>query len=171
MKHIHALALLVVFGVLPVFGQAAPQTDSQTLQALLAEVRALHNDVRLGQASQILLTELGLQQTQVNRAVQKRDDSKAKLSQAQTTRKQVADMVTILEDHPETVADAARKDEIAQMQTNYKSQLGALKSMEDDASNSLQDAETALRKEQETLGNIQAQLDAVMKQLQPAARP
>ena len=35
----------------------------------------------------------------------------------------------------------------------------------------LLDADTALRKEQDALDNIQAQLDAVVKQLQPAARP
>ena len=67
------LAAAVVAGVLGCgvgFGQTPTQTDSQTLQAILVEMRGLHNDVRMSQTTQILLTELEVQQTAVTRAMQ-----------------------------------------------------------------------------------------------------
>ena len=63
MKHAATFVLLGIIGVLPGFGQATAQADSQTLQAILVEIRGLHNDVRLSETTQILLTELEMQQT------------------------------------------------------------------------------------------------------------
>ncbi len=62
------LSLLAAMALLPLPGLAQPN-ESETLNSILAEVRALHADVRLSQTSQILLAELQLQQSHVNAAV------------------------------------------------------------------------------------------------------
>ena len=51
---------------------------------------------------------------------------------------------------------------------NLKSTLTSLKKQEQDTANDLQDAETALAKEQSTLNGIKDQLDNIVKKLQPA---
>jgi len=71
----------------PVFGQST-STDSQTLQALLAEVRKLRHDLQsttiAAQRAQILLYRLQGQEAAVARASQKLDDSRARLIETQS---------------------------------------------------------------------------------------
>src|SRR5881396_1039827 len=73
----------------PVFGQSTA-TDSQTLQALLAEVRQLHHDLQTttvaAQRAQILLYRLQGQEVIVARASQRLDDARAKLAEIQSNR-------------------------------------------------------------------------------------
>jgi DNA repair exonuclease SbcCD ATPase subunit len=75
------------------FGQTS-STDSQTLQALLAEVRQLRQDLQnitvAAQRAQILVYRLQLQQAAVARASQRLDDARSKLEAAQANRKKVA---------------------------------------------------------------------------------
>ena len=158
MKYMLTFALLGILSAAPAPGQTT-QTDSQTLQAILTEMRAIHNDVRLSQTTQILLAELQMQQNATNRATERRDDVRTKLT-AQLTQFQAGADATI---------DATRKQQFTDMQANLKIALTNLKSQEQDRSSELQDAETALRKEQQTLAGIQAQLDDVVKKLQPAS--
>jgi hypothetical protein len=167
-----AFALLGILGALPGFAQTnqtgqPAQTDSQTLQAILVEIRGLHNDVRLSETTQILLTELEVQQTAVNRAMQKRDNLKQNMAQAETQQKAIEGELARFDDTASTM-DPAQKKQMAQMQENYKTQITMWKSQEQQRGNDLADAENALRKEQDALSNIQDQLDAVVKKLQPA---
>jgi hypothetical protein len=171
MKHAATFALLAVFSVLPGIGQTPTQTDSQTLEAILVEMRGLHNDVRLSQTTQILLTELEVQQTQVNRAMQKRDDAKTKVTQLQENQKNIAAQLARFDDNASATTDPQQKQQFTQMQDQLKLQMTMLKSQEQDRANDLQDAETALRREQDTLAGIQDQLNAVVKKLQPVANP
>ncbi|MGH9710386.1 MAG: hypothetical protein ACRD37_07555, partial [Candidatus Acidiferrales bacterium] len=79
-------ASLLVFGLLLIpttcFGQST-STDSQTLQALLKEVRQLRQDVRTvtvaSERVQILLSRLQAQQTAVGRAQQRLSDAHSSL--------------------------------------------------------------------------------------------
>jgi chromosome segregation ATPase len=171
MKHAARLALLAVFGILPSFAQTPTQTDSQTLQAILVEMRSLHNDVRLSQTTQILLTELEVQQTQVNRAMQKRDDAKNRVTQLQDNEKNISAQLVRFTDASNSTTDPQQQKGIAQTIESFKTQLANLKSQEQDRANDLQDAESALRREQDTLAGIQDQLNAVVKKLQPAIEP
>ena len=87
-------AMVVLLGVLGVGTALGQSQDSETLQAILTEMRGMHNDVRLSQTTQILLAELVLQQAQVNRAMQKRDDAKTKVSQLQDNEKNMTAQLT-----------------------------------------------------------------------------
>ena len=168
MKHVAALALLGILSVLPALGQST-QTDSQTLQAILVEIRGLHNDARLGQTSQILLAEMLMQQTVVNRALEKRDNLKSSVEQVQNQEKATTSQIAQFEERANATIDPAQKKQMTQIEDQIKSQLASLKSQEKDRANDLAEAESRLTKEQDPLSSIQDQLNAVVKKLQPAA--
>ena len=75
------------------FGQTA-SSDSQTLQALLTEVRELRQDLRISlariQGAQVLLSRLQTQQGSVTRASERLNDDRSKLADAQANQKHVA---------------------------------------------------------------------------------
>jgi hypothetical protein len=167
MNYVATLVLLGSLTALPSYGQAN-LTDSQTLQALLVEVRELHNDVRLSESSQILLAELQLQQSAVTRAMQRRDNLRAQVSQVQEQERVMVAQIAQFEGRESSTIDTAQKKQMAQMQEQFKAQVANLKAQEPERANELADGENALRKEQTTLDNIQGQLDDVMKKLQPA---
>jgi chromosome segregation ATPase len=167
MKQLATFAFIGILSVVPGFGQTS-QTDSQTLQAILIELRGIHNDVRLSQTTQILLAELELQQTAVNRAQEKRDNLRSTVAQLQTQQKVVTGELARFEENASTTVDPAEKKQNAQVQEQLKSQLTNLKAQEQDRSNELLDAEGRLGREQDALNAIQDQLNDVVKKLQPA---
>jgi hypothetical protein len=168
MKDAIALALLAIFSVSPGFGQTEVKTDSQTLQALLVEVRGLHNDVRLSATSQILLAEFEVQQGVVTRAMLKRDNAKQMATQVDETRKMFTTQLKNMDNSTDTLTDAQKKQN-DQMEKQMKLQLTNMETQQQDRGNELQDADRALQHEQDALAEIQRQLDAVVKRLQPAA--
>lgn len=166
-----ALAALGVLGCGVGLGQTPTQTDSQTLQAILVEMRGMHNDVRLSQSSQILLAEMLMQHAVVDKAMEKRDDARNRASQLQTNEKNFAAQIAQDEDNAKSMTlDEVRQKQLADQETMLKAQLANFKSQEQDLANAALDADAALRKEQDALDNIQAQLDAVVKQLQPSGK-
>jgi predicted nucleic acid-binding Zn-ribbon protein len=164
-------AAVVVLGCGVGLGQAPTQTDSQTLKDILTEMRALHNDVRLGQTTQILLTEMEVQRGVVDKAQEKRDDARNRASQLQMTEKQFAAQIAQNEESAKSMTlDPARQKQLADQTQMMKMNMANFKSQEDDAASAQQDAETQLRKEQETLDGIQEQLNDVVKKLQPTGK-
>ena len=83
------------------FGQTTP-TDSQTLQALLSEIRLLRQDLETttiaAQRAQILIYRLQGQEAAVARVSQRLDDARDKLARIQEERKHVAGDVKQTED-------------------------------------------------------------------------
>lgn len=150
---------------------AAPQADSPTLAAILTELRSIHNDVRLGQTTQILLTELEVQENAVNRATQRRDDLRNRLSQVQSNEKNLTSQLAHIQDNASDTVDPIQIKQLKNIQDQLKSSAAGLAQQEKDISNDLIDAESGLRKEQDTLQGIQDRLDAVVRKLQPATIP
>jgi cysteinyl-tRNA synthetase len=168
MRKATAVAFFAILSAVPGLAQAG-QTDSQTLQAILAELRGMHNDVRLSATSQILLTELQLQQTAVDKAAQRRDELQNQVTQLEANQKNMATQLANLEANPATTTDSPQARQIQQMKDNIKAQSAAQKTQEDLRTNDLLDAEGSLRKAQDTLADIQDQLNTIVKKLQPAA--
>jgi hypothetical protein len=167
-----AAVVLVVLGCGVGLGQTPTQTDSQTLQAILVEMRALHNDVRLGQTTQILLTEMEVQRGVVDKALEKRDNARSRVSQLQSTEKNFTAQIAQNEENAKSMTlDPVQQKRIADQVQMLKSNMVLFKGQEDDAANTQQDAEIQLRKEQETLDGIQDQLNDVVKKLQPGSNP
>ncbi len=65
---------LLIAGLLatPGLGQTS-KSDTAAQQQILEELRAIHRDLRAGTTIQLLLAELQIAQTTLDRAVQKRD--------------------------------------------------------------------------------------------------
>ncbi|MGA1982183.1 MAG: hypothetical protein ABSG84_06895 [Acidobacteriaceae bacterium] len=144
--------------------------DAQVLQAILVEMRGIHNDVRLSETTQILLTEMEVQRGVVDKALEKRDNARSRVSQMQVQEKNFAAQEAQLEQNASSTIDPVQQKQIAQQEQMFKANIANFKSQEDDATSALQDAENTLRKEQETLGGIQEQLDDVVKKLQPVEK-
>ena len=170
MKKIACCALVGFLCAMPCLGQSSP-ADSETLKAILVEIRGLHNDVRLSETTQILLTELEVQQTVVNKAQSRCDDARNTLSQIRSQQKNLTVQLARFEEDAAPMMDGEQKKRLTDMQANFKSSLVALKSQEQDRSNELMDAESALKKQQDTLSGVQDQLNDVVKKLQPARNP
>src|SRR5258708_29002378 len=80
------LVLSLLLSSTACFGQTTPG-DSQTLQALLLEVRQLRQDLQTttiaGQRAQILIYRLQGQEAAVTRAAQRLDEAREKLARIQ----------------------------------------------------------------------------------------
>jgi chromosome segregation ATPase len=154
----------------PAFGQTTP-TDSQTLQALLAEVRQLRKDLQAttaaGQRAQILLYRLQVQEAAVARAQLHLDESRAKLTQAQAGRKQQAAHIKRIEDflsHDEN--PAADRKELEDRLPQLKAQLESFDAEEPQLQTNVMEAEDQLRAERAKLGELQELLDRLQKTLE-----
>jgi hypothetical protein len=83
-----ALSLLLISS--PALGQATP-TESQTLQAVLAEIRQLRRDLQTSaiaaRRAQILIYRLHVQEVAVAHASQRLDEAKSSIEQLQASRK------------------------------------------------------------------------------------
>jgi len=168
MKHVATVALMGIFSVLPCLAQGS-QTDAQTLDSILLELRAIHDDVRLSQTSQILLAELQIAQAAVEKATERRDNLKMRVTQAQSNQKNLTTQLAQMEERASTTLDETQKKRIADTQDNLKTMLAAQQAEEQSSSNDLTDAENAMRKTQEALSNVQGELNDVLKKLQPVS--
>jgi chromosome segregation ATPase len=145
------------------------ETDAQTLRAILAELRALHNDVRLTAVSQILLTELESQQTVVNAATERLNSARLQLSNMQLDEKRQAADLSHVEDQARATTDSQQKTAMGEEADRLRAGLAGLKVREEAASSGLDEAERQLGSAQDTLDGIQRDLDATVKRLRPVA--
>ena len=159
---IFALAL-----ALPCLGQSS-QSDSQTLQAILAEIRAIHNELKVTQTTQILLTELEIQQSVVNRATQRADDAQSRLSEIKAAEKDNVGEMARTKDRLDQSTDPQEAKALADRSEELKRNSAALATAEQSRTADLQTAQQQLKDAQDSLDDIQNQLNAIVKQLTPA---
>jgi multidrug resistance efflux pump len=125
--------------------------------------------VRLSQTTQILLTEMEVQRGVVDKALEKRDNARSRVSQLQMNEKSFAAQIAQNEENAKSMTlDPVRQKQLADQAQMMKVNMANFKSQEDDAQSAMLDADTALRKEQAALQSIQDRLDEVVKKLQPA---
>src|SRR5258708_19935411 len=118
---------LVVFGIpATAFGKAAA-SDSQTLQALLTEVRELRQDLRTSlarvQSGQILLSRLQAQQVAVARASERLEEARSALAGVQARLQRVVADVKQLEDSVSAEGNLAQQRELQDRVTPSQPQL------------------------------------------------
>ena len=168
-------ALFVLILPLPAVCQSST-TDSQTLQALLAEMRQLRIELRTSsvaaQRAQILIYRVQAQQSAVARLTQRVDNDRSRLTQNQGEQKRLNSMVKHLEDLRDSQTEAERKgkqtdEQLAQM----KIRLEQLGSEEQDLQPQKIDLEEQLRVEQTKLAQLQDELDRIDKALEQISRP
>src|SRR5258708_16623473 len=89
LNRVASLAFLSVLVVGSNAGQAQ-DSDSQTLHQILLELRAIREDMRVSESTQLLVAELGMQQDVVNCATQNADNAPHKLNDLHADHQQCA---------------------------------------------------------------------------------
>ena len=166
-------SLLVAAGLLlwsaPGLCQSS-SSDSQGLQALVAEVRQLRKDLQTtnGYAlkAQILLYRLQLQEGTVARASQRLSDERSKLAQTQDRRRAVA---ASLKRNEEFLDDSeippADRKQSQQEISRLKALLENLAGEEQQRQTAEMEAEEQLRTEQAKLSGLEDRVDRLEKEL------
>ncbi|HUC55050.1 MAG TPA: hypothetical protein VMR90_13440 [Candidatus Cybelea sp.] len=169
---------LFILGLLLVsttcFGQTTPG-DSQTLQALLLEVRQLRQDLQTttiaAERAQILIYRLQGQEAAVARASQRLDEARDKLARIQEERKHVAADVKQHEDFISNSENpATQKKEIEAELSQLKTRLESLENEEQQGQTRETEAEQQLRAEEVRLSDLRDLLDRLDKVLEDASR-
>jgi DNA repair exonuclease SbcCD ATPase subunit len=167
------LVLSLLLTSLAAFGQTSP-TESQTLQALLAEVRQLRQDLRTTTATaqrvQILLFRLQLQEAAVARMERRLDDAHSNLAQAQSELKRLASEIKIREDVQSNTQNPVERRELEEVLPKIKAELESLKSSEQQLLARELETEQELRAEGAKLIALQGQLDMLDKSLESSDR-
>ena len=166
------LTIIALFGIAaaaPGFGQAADSTE-KTLLAILAEIRGIHEDLRATESSQILLTELQMEQGVVSRAIERVDEVRSKLLELQQGEKMVTAEMKRTEDQLNQATDPGEQKHLADEVERHRSNLAALKSEEQLRSTALQEAQERLRNAQEALDSTQGELNDMIKRLNPGPK-
>jgi len=157
------------------FGQTTTG-DSQTLQALLLEVRQLRQDLQTttiaGQRVQILIYRLQGQEAAVARASQRLDEAREKVARIQDQREHVAADVKRFEDSLSGAVNPAtqRKDIEQGVLPQLKTRLESLGNQEQQLQTREIEAEQQLRAEEVRLSDLRDQLDRLDKTLENAGR-
>ena len=162
-----ALAFLLFSA--PARGQTAPN-DSQTLQALLAEVRQLrqdlHTTILVAQRAQILIYRVQAEETAVERVQQRLENTASKRAQLEEKRKGYEAQSKWYEKRKDETQNSAEQkkyeDEVAQM----KAQIDAFISEEQEIQAKEAEFREQLRTEQAKLGRLQDDLDRLDKALE-----
>jgi len=145
-------------------------TDSQTLRQILAELRAIHEDMRVTETTQLLVAEFETQQSVVNRATENVDNARSKLNENRLDQKQVA---ADLDRTQELLDKATNEDErngLVQGIDQHKSNLAVLKTLERDLTATLQEMEQRLQNAQDKLETIESDLNAAISRLSPTPK-
>jgi chromosome segregation ATPase len=169
MNHLSLFVLGFLLFSTPCFGQATP-SDSQTLQALLLEVRQLRQDLQTTtiavQRAQILLYRLQGQEAAVARASERLDRARERLAVIQDQREHVAADVKRQEDFINNTENPPnQRKETEDMLPPQKTRLESLKNEEQQRQTQEIEAEQQLRAEEVRLSDLRDQLDRLDKAL------
>jgi hypothetical protein len=170
------MSIRTVFIALFLFALAAPgfgqdrESDSQTMREILAEIRGIHEEVRVTETTQILLTELEMQQSVVNRETQNVDSARSKLLDIQRDQKRVAGELELAEDRLSQASDSDKQKAISDEIERHKANIAALKIEESGRETTLQQMEQRLQTEQDSLENIEKELNAIIARLRPSSK-
>jgi DNA repair exonuclease SbcCD ATPase subunit len=148
----------------------SPSTDSQTLQALLAEVRQLRQELRTttvaAQRVQILLYRLQLQEAAVERAQRRADDARSALSQTQAEVKMLVSGIKQTEDKVSNAQNPVERKRQEDLLATFKAELESQQNSEQQSQTRESEAEQDLRAEQTKLNALQDQLDRLDESLE-----
>jgi chromosome segregation ATPase len=174
MKLLRFLPLALLLGS-TAFAQTNP-TDSDTLKALLTEVRQLRHDLQTttigAQRAQILVYRAQAQESAVRRMQERVDDTRSRLAQIQSEqRNRASTMKQIDEKRSQSETSAAQQKELEGVLAQIKARFDADASKEQETQAKLIESEEQLRLEQAKLSGLQDQLDRLEKLLGSLDRP
>ena len=158
------VALLLIVVTSPSFAQTA-HSDSQTLDAILAELREIHHELRSTQAMQTLLAELGAKQSVVNQAVERLDHERSNLIQIQSDQGRTLGELDRAQDKVDHSSDPTEQKQLTEEVQRIKTNISTLKILEQARQSAVDEAQQRLRDSQDALQEVQEQLDAMTKKL------
>lgn len=169
---------LLIAGILvlsPVCFAQSAQGDSQTLQALLSEVRQLRQELRTttiaAQRSQILIYRLQGQEATVARASQRLDEAREKLARTQDERKHLTADAKQTEDFVNNTDNpATQRKAFENRLSQLKTRLETLEGDEQQNQTREIESEQLLRAEEVKLSDLHDQLDRLDKTLENTSR-
>jgi chromosome segregation ATPase len=166
------LPLSFLFWTSTAFGQATT-TEPQAIQALLAEVHQLRQDLQAAangaRRAQILIYRLYVQEAAVARASQRLDEAKVELGQLQARKRYTAVEIKNYEERRDGVENAVERKRLEDAINNLQSQMEALAPEEQEAQTKKTEREEQSRIEQAKLDQLQAELDQIDRTLMTAA--
>src|SRR5579863_8354826 len=121
-----AVALFFVVVPSSSFAQTA-HSDSQTLDAILSELREIHHELRSTQAMQTLLAELGTKQSVVNQSVERFDRERTSLVQIETDQTRVLSELNRAQDKFDHSSDPTEQKQLTEEVERLKSNISAFK--------------------------------------------
>jgi len=155
-----ALSLLVFSS--PALGQATP-AESPTLQAMLAEIRQLRQDLQTSaiaaRKAQILIYRLHVQEAAVAHASQRLDEAKSSAEQLQARRKYQEIQIKQYETLKDRAENAAQRQQFEDAIFELKAQTEASAVEEQEAHSKASELEQQSRIEQAKLDQLQDELD------------
>ena len=164
------LLVLSLLLISPAAFSQTSSTDSQTLQALLTEVRQLRQDLRTttvaAQRVQILLHRLQGQEASVARVQRRVDEAQSNLAQQQFELKRLTSEIKLREDMQSNTQNPAERKDLEELLPRLKAELESQKNAEQQWQTKQVDAEQDLRTEQAKLNVLQDQLDRLDKSLE-----
>lgn len=174
-----ALLLVLSFCLLPfpatVFAQSGSSlspSDSQTLQALLREVRELRQDVRsvtvASERAQILLSRLQAQQAAVDSAQKEVDEATERVRQVNSRQHDLQAEIKYYsdQDNEDRTPNASDRQRIESVLDRMKSNLDSSSNDAEEAQTAQMQAKEKLQIEQGKRDALQSALDQVDKSLQ-----
>ena len=149
-------------------------SDSQTLRALLDEVRQLRKDLQTttvaAQRVQVALYRLQLEDASVVRARTSLEEARTGLARKIDERQHFTDEVERLEEARTHLQDEHEKKAIEELLPGSKRRLEQLATEEQQWQSKVSEAETALRVEQNKVDALHATLDELDQALQNVGR-
>jgi len=169
------------FGVVALLGLSlsavgeASSPDTQTLQALLSEVRALRQELRVAlnraQNTQILLARLQIQEGAITRAAERLNQARQKLSDTQLHQKELAEEQKRLEEST-PATDPQEQSDLLDRLNHVKSELEVTARAAHEQESAEIQAEQRLREEQDKLNALENQLDQLLANTDnPSGKP
>lgn len=114
---------------------------------------------------QVLLFEMQTDQTAINRATQRTDDARSKLSEVLEGERRGAADISRVEDSLRDAQDEADKKSLANDIDRLKAGLASFKMMEQDRITALHQAEAQLQKAEDAFDAVQNELGQLIKGL------
>jgi predicted nucleic acid-binding Zn-ribbon protein len=146
------------------FGQST-ESDSQILREILAELRAMHQDMRVTESTQILVAELQMEQSAVIRATESADNARARLSDIHRDQKTAEADLARTQEQLDKATSLDEQNALSNEIARQKSNIASLKIAERDSAATLQQMEERLQVAQEKLASIDDELNGVISRL------
>jgi chromosome segregation ATPase len=168
--------LFIATGTLGQTSSPSSSGDSQTLQALLKEVRELRQDLRTSlvstQRAQLLFYRMQAQQAAVGRAQKRHDDARAELDKAQEKRNKLEQQFKFYSslDTEESTPDPSERKRLEDSLPEMKVSFEAAQGEEQQAQSKEMEAKDQLQIEQGKLDGLQEELDRIDKSLENLAK-